>query len=126
VYWIGLRTNGTATGSLSSSGADANAGKPHWDWLHPGYSHPTTDLPYKHWAQYQPANSRDPGGAGTGVQECAAANASEAYGGAWGWSNLGCDASLPFMCMTGEGRRCCMLTMVHNRQLVRQSVYWLQ
>ena len=84
----------------------AAGGRPYWDWVNPGYSNPDIDLPYKHWAMFMPINARDPATSPTGLRECAVANASQTYQGAWGWTNEGCGLRLPYVCMTGElGRR---------------------
>jgi hypothetical protein len=51
---------------------------------------------YAHWGADEPDNS-------TGTEVCTAANYTQAYDEAWGWSDTGCNQGLPFMCrLLGE------------------------
>jgi hypothetical protein len=87
---------------LTKAHGAAAGGRPYWDWVAPGYANPEVDLPYKHWAMYTPLNARDPAASPSGLRECAAANASQRYQGAWGWTNQGCGLPLPYVCMAGQ------------------------
>jgi hypothetical protein len=40
-----------------------------------------------------------------GAEDCAAANSSQAYGGAWGWADAQCNISLPLICRVTRKRR---------------------
>jgi hypothetical protein len=46
---------------------------------------------YAHWGGGEPDNA-------TGSEVCAVASFTQAYGGAWGWADAGCNQGLPFMC----------------------------
>ncbi len=61
---------------------------------------------YAHWGYYMPQNILEPNNI-FGAEDCGVANATQAYGGAWGWSDTRCNASLPFICrVTREQPRC--------------------
>ncbi len=57
---------------------------------------------YAHWGYYMPQNVLEPNNL-TALENCAVANASQAYGGAWGWADTRCGASLPYMCRLTRG-----------------------
>jgi hypothetical protein len=60
---------------------------------------------YRHWGTVQPSNKSEPDNR-AGNENCAAANSSAEYGGAWGWSDASCGTALPFMCrLLREWRR---------------------
>lgn len=56
---------------------------------------PPSGASYMHWGRDglvpEPSNS-------TGSELCAVANISQAYTGAWGWSDARCNISAPFLC----------------------------
>jgi hypothetical protein len=54
-----------------------------------------------HWGTMVPQGIKEPN-AITGLEFCAGANASEAYGGAWGWSDENCGVRAPFVCKLRE------------------------
>ncbi len=60
---------------------------------------------YVHWGKVMPAGLVSEPDNTAGDERCAVANASEAYGGAWGWSDTRCSGSYAFMCRAaGEER----------------------
>ncbi len=91
-YWTGLYTNTTASGGT-------------WGWVYPaaaGRSNLLQPSSYSRWGVPQPEylglppepNNLQP------PEQCAAANASEAYwpGDAWAWADAGCNTKMAAMC----------------------------
>jgi hypothetical protein len=54
---------------------------------------------YTHWGIALPGGKMEPNNL-RGLEHCAGANSSEAYNGAWGWSDEQCSLRAPFMCKT--------------------------
>jgi hypothetical protein len=52
---------------------------------------------YRHWGMALLGNRSEPDNR-AGNENCAAANSTLEYGGAWGWSDASCGMALPFMC----------------------------
>jgi hypothetical protein len=84
-YWMGLDST-TSTW-------------PKFRWMDRSLPGPT-DATYMHWGRdgvvSEPNNA-------TGSELCGVANVSQAYSGAWGWSDARCSMSAPFMCRAVGG-----------------------
>lgn len=52
---------------------------------------------YTHWGVDRSTNKSEPNNL-AGNENCLAANSSQEYGGAWGWSDAVCNTPMPFMC----------------------------
>jgi hypothetical protein len=55
-------------------------------------------MPYKHWGTYMPGRVAEPNKQSAGPELCAAANRSQAYTDAWGWSDEACTLKMPSIC----------------------------
>jgi hypothetical protein len=70
---------------------------------------------YQHWGTYQPGAAKEPNRL-TGAEECAVANFSQAYGGAWGWADTPCSGLHASLCRLEGGHhlrvlRTCLLEL---------------
>jgi hypothetical protein len=76
---------------------------PGFQWID-GTPGPNVTGAYSHWGYYMPQNIIEPNNIFR-QENCAGANYSQAWGGAWGWSDTKCDVAYPFMCR--KNRECC-------------------
>ena len=95
MYWLGLRSNRTSW--------------PEFDWFQ--RTVPAPDMfHYEHWGMM--GSSREPNNR-AGNEYCGAADAEQAYDGAWGWNDYNCSVMMPYICRLDGGRlaalpRCAM------------------
>jgi hypothetical protein len=89
-YWLGLRVIAQ------------------WPRFSPVPGSPASS--YSHWGIALPSGRAEPNNL-RGQELCAGANRSEAYGGAWGWSDEQCGLRAPSVCRIREWRErlhaCC-------------------
>ncbi len=81
-YWIGLRV-----GPFDKW--------PTFSWLSTGVSLNKTG--YDHWGMFKPGTHVEPNNVFV-PENCAGANVTEAYDGAWGWADNNCNFVAPFIC----------------------------
>jgi hypothetical protein len=81
-YWIGLRV-----GIFDKW--------PTFSWLSNGLSLNRTR--YSHWGMFKPGTHMEPNNVYV-PENCAGANVTEAYDGAWGWADNNCNMLAPFIC----------------------------
>jgi hypothetical protein len=87
-YWIGLQVEQ----------------RPDFGWMDPT-APPLDASAYQHWGQVngvtvEPDNREMP------PEDCAVANYTEVYGGAWGWADVNCGRHFISMCKITSGWRC--------------------
>jgi hypothetical protein len=104
-YWLGLNTSKWPAFSwVDSSPMPANP----WSGYQVGA--------YNHWGYYMPQNVIEPNDK-MPPENCAGANYTEAWGGAWGWADTNCKVVYPFMCKRAGGWWCacrtCLRVLVH-------------
>ncbi len=91
-YWMGL----------TSTPSDPT----YFSWTD-GTPPPGVDRKYAHWGKLRMSDRNVPRipepNNMDGDEHCAVANASQAYGPAWGWSDTGCDGSFPAICKIPRG-----------------------
>jgi hypothetical protein len=81
-YWIGLRV-----GPFDKW--------PTFSWLSNGLT--LNQTRYHHWGVYKPGTTLEPNNVFV-PENCAGANLTEAYDGAWGWADSNCNMLAPFIC----------------------------
>ncbi len=117
-YWIGL--NATSPGS--SSPATWLAGKVQsspakFAWLEKAAGVPVGRA-YQHWGK---AGTADEPNNLLGNENCGVANASAKYSLAWGWADISCKISAPFICKSQrEWLRSGAPAAAHTRLVSRQ------
>jgi hypothetical protein len=80
---------------------------PNFEWIDGtpgpnGWHRPNVTGTYHHWGYYMPQNIIEPNNIFK-QENCAGANHTQAWAGAWGWSDTKCDVSYPFLCRKNRG-----------------------
>jgi hypothetical protein len=88
-YWIGLKVKQ----------------RPDFGWMDP-IAPPLDATAYQHWGQLNGV-AVEPDNRETPPEDCAVANYTEAYGGAWGWADVNCERQFISLCKITSGWRRC-------------------
>lgn len=58
---------------------------------------PCPQLKYSRWGTYMPGSHQEPNNIFP-AEDCAGANATQAFGGTWGWADINCYRTAPYIC----------------------------